>query len=331
MENFSLAIRSSRCIECPNSHNVALLLAFAAAGVFLVFFILALNLTVTQGLINGLIFYTNIVLIVFPIEILNNNLLLSFQVFLDWFNLDFGIETCLFVGLDAFWKTWLQFLFPFYIWTIAGVIIVACHYSSRLTNLIGSRAVPLLVTLFLLSYMKLLRIIIDATLVAVITQFPNNTSFVVWYLDGNLHYCHHPHIYLFIAAIAALLFLWLPYTLLLLFMQPLRRVSHLRPFKWINKLAPVYNAYFSPLKDKHQYWFGVLLLVRGILLVLLTVTSGFNPELNVFVLLLSIAFLLFFISVKNVFKQTNVRVFRKCNLTELDRFEHWNTVQVGID
>ena len=61
MENFSLAIGSSRCIECSNSHNVALLLAFAAAGVFLVFFILVLNLTVTQGLINGVIFYANII------------------------------------------------------------------------------------------------------------------------------------------------------------------------------------------------------------------------------------------------------------------------------
>ena len=84
------------------------------------------------------------------------------QVFIAWLNLDFGIETC-FVGLDAYWKTWLQFLFPFYIWAIAGVIIVACRYSSRLTNLIGSRAVPLLATLFLLSYMKLLRTVIDAT------------------------------------------------------------------------------------------------------------------------------------------------------------------------
>ena len=46
MENFSLAIGSSRCIECPNGHNVALLLAFAAAGVFLVFFILVVDLTV---------------------------------------------------------------------------------------------------------------------------------------------------------------------------------------------------------------------------------------------------------------------------------------------
>ena len=255
MDSFSLAIGSSRCIECPNSHNVALLLAFAAAGVLLVFFILALNLTATQGVINGVIFYANIVwtykMILFPADIGENYLFIFLQVFIAWLNLDFGIETCFFVGLDAYTKTWLQFLFPFYIWAIAGIIIVACRYSSRLTNLIGSRAVPLLATLFLLSYMKLLRSVIDATSVAVIAQYPQNTSSAVWYLDGNLRYCQHPHIYLFIAAIATFIFLWLPYTLLLLFIQPLSRVSHL---KWINKLAPVYDAYFSPVKDKHRYW-----------------------------------------------------------------------------
>ena len=231
-DSFSLAIGSSRCIECPNSHNVALLLAFAAAGVLLVFFILALNLTATQGLINGVIFYANIVwaykILLLPTDI-GANYLFTF--------------------------------FPFYIWAIACVIIVACRYSSRLTNLIGSRAVPLLATLFLLSYMKLLRTVIDATSVAVIAQYPQNTSYAVWYLDGNLHYCQHPHIFLFLAAIATFIFLWLPYTLLLLFIQPLRRVSHLRPLKWINKLAPVYDAYFSPLKDKYRYWFGAMLLV----------------------------------------------------------------------
>ena len=321
MENFSMAIGSSRCIECPNSHNVALLLAFAAAGVFLVFFILALNLTVTQGLINGLIFYANIVwaykIILFPSEIQENYWLVFLQVFVAWLNLDFGIESCFFVGLDAYWKTWLQFLFPFYIWAIAGVIIVACRYSSRLTNLIASRAVPLLATLFLLSYMKLLRTIIDATSVAVIAQYPQNTSYVVWYLDGNLHYCQHPHIYLFLAAVATLVFLWLPYTLLLLFIQPLRRISHLRPLKWINKLAPVYDVYFSPLKDKHQYWFGTMFLVRGILLVILTVTSAANPVINVLILLLTISFLVITLSVKTVYKHMTVRVLESATLLNL--------------
>ena len=318
MENFSLAIGSSQCIECHNNYIVAFLLAFAAAGVFLVFFILALNLTVTQGLVNGLIFYANIVwaykIILFPSEVQENHWFAFLQVFVAWLNLDFGIESCFFVGLDAYWKTWLQFLFPFYILAIASVIIVACRYSSRLTYLIGSRAVPLLATLFLLSYMKLLRTIIDAFLIAVIAQYPQNTSYVVWYLDGNLRYCHHPHIYLFITAMATLVFLWLPYTLLLLFIQPLRRVSHLRPLKWINKLAPVCDAYFSPLKDKHQYWFGTILLARGILLVLLTAA---NPEWNVFILFLVIAFLFFFISVKNVYKCMTVQIFESATLLNL--------------
>ena len=321
MENFSLAIGSSRCIECPNSSNVALLLAFAAAGVFLVFFILALNLTVTEGLINGVIFYVNIVwaykAILFPSEVQENHWLMFLQLFVAWLNLDFGIETCFFVGLDAYWKTWLQFLFPFYIWAIAGVIIIVCRYSSRLTNLIGSRAVPLLATLFLLSYMKLLRTVIDAISVAVIAQYPQNTSYAVWYLDGNLRYCQHPHIYLFIAAIATLVFLWLPYTLLLLFVQPLRRASHLRPLKWINKLAPVFDAYFSPLKDKHHYWFGAILLVRGILLVILTTSSAANPELNMFMLFLFIAFLIYLISVKNVHKRIHVRLLESTTLMNL--------------
>ena len=323
-DSFSLAIGSSRCIECPNSHNVALLLAFAAAGVLLVFFILALNLTATQGLINGVIFYANIVwaykIILFPTDIGANYLFTFLQIFIAWLNLDFGIATCFFVGLDAYWKTWLQFLFPFYIWAIAGVIIVACRYSSRLTNLIGSRAVPLLATLFLLSYMKPLRTVVDATSFAVIAQYPQNTSYAVWYLDGNLRYCQHPHIYLFLAAIATLVFLWLPYTLLLLFIQPLMRVSHLRPLKWINKLAPVYDAYFSPFKDKYRYWFGAMLLVRGILLVQLTVNSvdkPDKPELNVIVLLLFTVFLLSFISVETVYKRINVRVLESSTLLNL--------------
>ena len=133
-----------------------------------------------------------------------------------------------------------------------------------------------------------------------IARYRQNNSYVVWYLNGNQRYCQHPHIYFFVAAIATFTFLWLPYTLLLLFIQPLR-VSHLRPLKWINKLAPVYDAYFSPLKDKHRYWFGTMLLVRGLLLVLLTVTSVYNPELNVFALFLLIAFLFYVISIKNVF------------------------------
>ena len=76
------------------------------------------------------------------------------------------------------------------------------------------------------------------------------------YLTANLH--------TFISLLlpfAALFFLWLSFTIFLLLMQCLRRISHLGLLRWINKFTPVYDAYFAPLKDKHHYWFEVLLLV----------------------------------------------------------------------
>ena len=57
-----------------------------------------------------------------------------------------------------------------------------------------------------------------------------------------------------------------------------------------------------------------MLLIRGILLALLTVTSVDNPELNVFALLLFIAFLF---SIKNVYKRINVRILESAILLNL--------------
>ena len=66
----SLAIGSSHCIYCHNNNSLALLIFFAATGFLLVLFINILIVTVTEGMINGFIFYANIVLqyqsILFP-------------------------------------------------------------------------------------------------------------------------------------------------------------------------------------------------------------------------------------------------------------------------
>ena len=59
-EGYSVAIGSNECIECSNV-NLALLTFFIAAGLLLVFFIKILNMTVSQGTINGFIYYANVV------------------------------------------------------------------------------------------------------------------------------------------------------------------------------------------------------------------------------------------------------------------------------
>ena len=79
------------------------------------------------------------------------------SVVIAWLNLDLGIETCFYSGLDAYAKTWLQFVFPIYIWLIMIMITVFSHYSTTVVRLSGRNAVPVLATLFLLSYARLLR------------------------------------------------------------------------------------------------------------------------------------------------------------------------------
>ena len=160
-QNLSHVLGTSNCKEC-SSHFLLLIPVFIVAGIALAVFLMLLNLTVSVGTINGLIFYANIVranqAIFFPHG--TNNQFLS--IFIAWLNLDLGIETCFYSGLDAYANTWLQFLFPVYIWIIVVLIIVSSHYSTTAAKLSGRNAVQVLATLFLLSYAKMLRVTITA-------------------------------------------------------------------------------------------------------------------------------------------------------------------------
>ena len=336
-ENYSLAIGSSHCIHCPNSNNFALVIFFTATGFLLVFFIGALNLTVTQGMINGLIFYANIVWtyqdVFFTQEGSTNIVLIFLKTFIAWVNLDFGIETCFVEGLTSFWKTWLQFVFPFYIWAIAVLIIVVAKYSSRLTNLLGNRAVPLLATLFLLSYMKLLRTVVSTLEFSILSysEHPNeSSSLVVWSIDGSLTYFEFPHILLFMAGLITLLFLWMPYTLLLILVQWLRKLPQRSLLKWVMRLYPFYDACFVPLKHKYHYWFGILLLVRGILLVAFASTFAIPRNINLALLLVSGTLLVYLLVLTHPYKSRAILIVQisyLMNLTLLSGFVFFTYTQ----
>ena len=280
--NLSLALGTSRCLPCSNSH-VSLLIVFFLAGLALVFFIKVLDITVAKGTINGLVFYANIVWanksIIFPTTETLHPFEQILQTFIAWLNLDLGIETCFIDGLDAYWKTWLQFVFPLYVWSITGVVIIASHYSTRASKIFGNNSVPVLATLILLSYAKLLRTIITSLGFSLL-NYPEGTR-VVWSFDGNVPYFSAAHTILFLVAVAALLILWLPYTTVLLTLQWLRRKSYLKPLRWINRWKPFFDAYFGQLKPKYHYWVGVLLLVRVALLILFATTSAILPRINI--------------------------------------------------
>ncbi len=237
----SAVLGSSNCEKCSNDY-IALVLPFLLMGIALVLLLyVCCYLHTTVGAINGLIFYANILQfnkgVFFPPG--ETNVL---TVFIAWLNLDLGIPTCLYDGLDTYEITWLQFLFPAYIWTISFVIIVVSHYSYSVSKLIGERAVPVLSTLFLLSFAKLLRTIIIVMSFTFIDHKDGSRT-VVWLYDGNLTYFASKRIPLLLVALAVLLFLTLPYILLILLGPWLQAASSRKGLRWVNHLKHFLDAY----------------------------------------------------------------------------------------
>ena len=240
--NYSLVLGSSECKKCTDKY-LALIILFALMGVVLVCLLLVSKLTVATGMLSGLVFYANIVganHAIFLPEKCGN----PFSIFIAWLNLDFGIETCFYNGMDAYIKTWLQFVFPVYTWAIVGLMLLVRHFLHRFVNLL------------------------DATYL----EYPTHKQ-MVWLYDANVDYLVGKHILLLLVAAFIFLFLFLPYSFLLLFGQWLQvlLVSNAR-------LKSFMDSYHAPYKAKHRYWPGLLLMLRLILLLVCGFQSNFQQD-----------------------------------------------------
>ena len=291
----SLSIGSSHCLPCPShwpANLIAIVIAALLAGILLVVFILVLNLTVAVGTLNGIIFYANILSI-------KNSTVQRFSsqniatVFVSWLNLELGIDTCFFDGMDAFSKSLLQLIFPAYIIFLVIVIILISEYSSKISNIIGKRnPVATLATLILLSYTTLLNSVITSLSYAIL-NYPDGSRRTVWLADASIDYLRGKHVGLFIIA-TIILIAGALYTVLLLSWQWLLRHQNLRLLKWINspKLCHFIEPYHAPYAFKYRYWTGLLLLSRILLHLVSAVNITGDPRVNIFAASLIIGCLL---------------------------------------
>ena len=268
-DNYSLKLGSSRCAQCSN-HYLGLLIPFALAGIVLIAFLSVFRLTVAYGMINSLILYANIVQVnrrlFFPTDVVN-----VLTVFTAWLNLDLGIETCFFNGLDAYIQTWLQFAFPFYIWILIGLIILISRYSITVSKLIGTNPIAVLATLLLMSYSRILQVAIDVYTFASL-DYPDRKK-IVWSRDGNVPYLCPKHLLLAIFTSLFIIFFFLPYTLLLLLGPCLYRIPEGKCSRWLNRIKPLLDSYYAPYKKNTRYWTGFLLLVRCVLYSVVTLST----------------------------------------------------------
>ena len=296
-EGLSLVLGSNQCGQCNNDY-LALIIPFAVAAIALVAFVIVLNLTVSVGTINGLIFYANVVKIYEPIFFPDGPITYLSQ-FISWLNLDLGIETCFFDGMDSCSKAWLQFIFPAYIWFILILIIILSQYFSKVVRLVGRQSIPVLATMILLSYTKLIRTVFQVLHHTNIQCDGNNSvTLLRWYIDANVQYLTGCHLPLFLFSLAVLILLIVPYTFYLLTI-PLFEGPLLKYMRCCQKLStymkPFFDAYGGPYKDNCRFWTGFLLLIRVALALVVSLDTKATISLDVLTSLLTVIISMYFL------------------------------------
>ena len=283
-KNFSLALGSLHCIPCNNNYT-ALILFFMMAGVALIIIIFLFQLTVSVGTLSGLFFYANIIQAnsqaYFPRATMN-----FFTTFISWLNLDLGIETCFYDGMDIYTYSWLQFLFPFYVWFLVGCIILACRYSQSIAKQLGQNPVAVLATLLLMFYSKILSAVIVPLTWTYLTYYTasesNETQSIVWMYDASIHFLVEPkHTALGLFAILCIAVFVLPYISLLFFGQWLQGCSNWWVLSWLNKIKPFMDAYHAPYRKHTRYWTGLLLLSQLGLFLTFAINTNGSESVNI--------------------------------------------------
>ena len=245
------------------------------AGLVLVLLLFVLNLTVTDGTINGFILYANIISTPAFFTQLNN--FTPTYTFISFANLDLDIQTCFYNGMDDYAKMWLQLAFPFYLIFIATLIIIISRYSTTIQRLTARRALPVLATLFLLSYTKILHIVSSALFFySTITHLPSKHTTLVLSVDANVPLFGVRFTILFIVCLILFLIL-VPFNLILLFTKTLSR------FRFINKFKPLLDAYQGPYKVQFHYWTGLQLVIRVVLFGISSLDRKINIAVSIIV------------------------------------------------
>lgn len=174
----SFIFGSSKCEYCSNTY-LLLIIPFVLAGLSVMFVLYVCDFTVSKGIVNGVVYFTNVIQVNNAI-FFTQRLPAVLTIFIAWMNLDLGLQTCFYDGMDMYAKAWLQFIFP------CLRVANSCRYCSPEQTFCKSFKVnkrqhcARLATLFLLSYAEL------CILRAIITVF----SFTYLHFpNGSYQFC----------------------------------------------------------------------------------------------------------------------------------------------
>ena len=196
-------------------------------------------------------------------------------------------EVCFFNGMNEYYQTLLQYAFPLYVWLLIGVIILTNRHSIMVSKLIGSDPIAVMATLLLMSYAKILKIIVDVYS-SVDLDYPNGRKVTVWLKDANVQYLQSKHLILTVFTSMFLVLGFLPYTLLLLLGHQMYRFSGKRHLHWLlRRIKPFLESYYAPYKKHTRYWTGLLLLLRCALYIVFSYNSLEGEKMSLLAIIIA--------------------------------------------
>ena len=127
------------------------------------------------------------------------------------------------------------------------LIVCISRRSIRFTRLVGRNVVPVLATLALIAYPKIIRnsLLVWRCSTHYIKSTASLSSMYVWERDGTVDCFTGKHLLLFIFSVILFVVAFL-YTLCLFFIQCLHRGTGCFALKWIDKLRPFFDASCGP-------------------------------------------------------------------------------------
>ena len=309
----SLSLGSSHCVKCPEHWYLSLfglVVAAFIAGIVFVILMLALNLTVAVGTLNGILFYANIVAANTEAYFSRTSSPNFATVIISWLNLDIGFDICFFEGMTIQAKAMIRLAFPAYVISLVIIIIVVSQYSSKFAKIVGKgNPVAVLATMVLISYIKLLQAVIGSISLLYIqpaygTVNVDPTKIGPYIKNLTYRYTDITKaLFAFIPLVALFAFL---FTALVFFWKWLIQYQNRTIFRWVRyqKLQHFMEPYHAPYAIEYGYWTGLLLIVRIVLFGVSAINFSRDPRVDYVSIIFVVGFLILFkgIVAKRIYK-----------------------------
>uniref|UniRef100_A0A1X7U929 Uncharacterized protein n=1 Tax=Amphimedon queenslandica TaxID=400682 RepID=A0A1X7U929_AMPQE len=263
-EGYSKTLFSSDCHNCNNNiKNISLLGFIVVSSILYIVLLFCLKFTINRGTMGGLILWYDVISLTPSVELLmtHSNIFKYFLYGISFTIYDLKIPFCVLNGSSTTDVMFIEYICSFYLWLLVIIIILISRCSTKVSNLTVGSSVQVLVTLMFISFSNLLSLSLNILTPARIHQLNTDgitSSRLIWFTDGSVLYGKDPvHIILMCTSIAIILLFVVPFILIGLFGAKLFRFRFMAMY-----LRPFIEALHGPYKDKHRYWFGLMLIIR---------------------------------------------------------------------